>query len=86
MLTNDPQFYTAIKPLDAYTFFQLYLALPVVIAFYIVGYIWKRQGWLKLSEIDVDGGRRELDMDVHEKLQAELRAMPAWKRHLSKVF
>ena len=80
------QFYTAIKPLSAYDFFLNYLAAPVVIAFYVVGYVWKRKAWLKTSEIDVDTGRRELDYEAFEKLKAKMATWPAWRRVLSKVF
>jgi amino acid transporter len=62
------QFYTALYPIGVSTptaeeFFKSYLALPVVLLFWAVGYLWKRQGWLKLSQIDVDTGRREVDWD-----------------------
>ncbi|KAF7529215.1 hypothetical protein G7054_g9912 [Neopestalotiopsis clavispora] len=36
------QFYVAIQTLNAKSFFQAYLAAPVVILFYIIGYLWKR--------------------------------------------
>lgn len=39
-------------------FFLSYLAFPVVIAFYIVGYLWKRTGPKKASEIDLVTGRK----------------------------
>lgn len=62
------QFWVALYPLSgdppsAYEFFLAYLALPVVLLFWVCGYLWKRQGWLKLSQIDVDSGRREIDWD-----------------------
>ena len=69
-----------MKPLNAYDFFNSYLALFVVIFFYIIGYAWKRQGWLKLSEIDVDSGRRELDYEAFEKLKAQRQNWSAWRR------
>ncbi|KAI1174220.1 amino acid permease-domain-containing protein [Nemania sp. FL0916] len=83
------QFYVAISPIgkrvgDAEGFFNTYLALPVVLVFWIFGLIWKRQGWLKTSAIDVDTGRREHDWDEINAYRRELAAMPAWKR-LSKI-
>jgi len=57
-----------------------YLALPVVMFFYACGYIWKRQGWRKLSEIDIDTGRRALDWDEINAYRASLEAMPKWKK------
>lgn len=85
-LTQGLQFYTAVEPLDAYTFFNSYLALFVVMLFYAIGYAWKRQGWLKLSEIDVDSGRRELDYEAFEKLKAKRQNWPAWRRFLDYIF
>merc|ERR1712230_109011 len=59
------QFWTAIAPVGgnseegaAYDFFYAYLALPVVLAFWAAGYFWKKQGWLRTHQIDVDSGRR----------------------------
>ncbi|KUJ17589.1 putative amino-acid permease inda1 [Mollisia scopiformis] len=87
------QFYTALYPLGndgkigtAEDFFKAYLALPVVIAFWICGFAWKRTGWLKLSDIDVDSGRREVDWDRINATKAEIAAYPAWKRILYLLF
>ncbi|KAH7152103.1 amino acid permease/ SLC12A domain-containing protein [Dactylonectria estremocensis] len=85
------QFYTAITNVDgslatAEAFFESYLAAPVVIAFYIGGYLWKREGWLKLSEVDLDTGRREHDWDAIHAYREQLAAAPAWKRMLKVVF
>lgn len=74
------QFYVAVEPLDAQAFFESYLAAPVVLFFWIVGYIWKREGWLKTSQMDVDTGRREVDWDEINAYRRELAAQPAWKR------
>ncbi|KAF5979506.1 putative amino acid permease NAAP1 [Fusarium bulbicola] len=79
------QFYTAITNLDgslgtAEGFFESYLALPVVILFYAIGYIWKREGWRKVSEIDLDTGRREHDWDAINAHREQLANGPAWKR------
>ncbi|KAK5740641.1 Amino-acid permease inda1 [Elasticomyces elasticus] len=80
------QFYTAVKPMSAYSFFQSYLAAPVVIFFYIIGYIWKRQAWIKTSQIDVDSGRRVVDFEHAEKMRVKMEHWPAWRRVLDKVF
>ncbi|RMX94897.1 hypothetical protein D0866_16557 [Hortaea werneckii] len=74
------QFYTAVKPLTAYDFFLSYLALFVVILFYIIGLVWKRQTWLRTANIDVDTGRREIDWEAYEQLKMEKQNWPAWKR------
>ncbi|KAF4342160.1 amino-acid permease inda1 [Fusarium beomiforme] len=85
------QFYTAITNLDgsigtAEGFFESYLAFPIVILFYIVGYIWKREGWKKISEIDLDTGRREHDWDTINAYRQELANGPAWKRVMHHIF
>lgn len=87
------QFYTAIAPPnqgselnDAQGFFKSYLALPVVIVFWIGGWLWKRAGWLRTHQIDVDSGRRELDWDAINAYRAELAAMSAGKRLFHTVF
>ena len=57
------QFYIAISPIGgtssnpgevATAFFQSYLALPVVVLFYIVGYAWKRTTPQRAHQIDLD--------------------------------
>ncbi|KAL3466072.1 amino-acid permease inda1 [Aspergillus heterothallicus] len=79
------QFFTAIAPPggglnDAEGFFKSYLALPVVLFFWVCGYLWKRQGWLRTSQIDVDSGRRELDWDYINAERARIAALPKWRR------
>ncbi|KAL3957088.1 hypothetical protein ACCO45_007666 [Purpureocillium lilacinum] len=84
------QFYTAVaappgKPGvgTAESFFKQYLAAPVVIAFWLIGYLWKREGWLRTSQMDVDTGRRELDWDEINAYRAKVAAWPAWRRALN---
>lgn len=61
------QFYIAIWPLGgmdpdpqkvAEGFFKVYLALPVLILFYGIGYFWKRTLPQRAHEIDLDTGRK----------------------------
>jgi amino acid transporter len=86
MHTNIAQFYTALYPLGkdgigtAEDFFKSYLALPVVVVFWVCGYFWKRAGWLRTSQIDVDTGRREVNWDLINATKAEIASYPAWKR------
>lgn len=85
------QLYVAICPVgggfnDVEGFFKSYLALPVVIVFWIGGFIWKRTGRLRTDDIDVDTGRRELDWDEINAYRATLAAMPAWKRTIHTFF
>jgi amino acid transporter len=67
-------------------FFMNFLGFFVVIFFWIVGYAWKREGWLSLDKIDVDTGRRDLPWDEIHAYRAELAAMPTWKRIMHTVF
>jgi amino acid transporter len=88
---NGSQFYTAVSPVGksvgtAEDFFKSYLCLFVVMAFWIVGYFWKRTGWLRTSQMDVDTGRRELDWDLINREREEMKTWPAWKRFTARVF
>jgi yeast amino acid transporter len=58
----------------------------VVILFYIVGYAWKRTGFLRLHQIDVDSGRRELNQEALEKIMAQRAQWPAWRKVLNIFF
>ncbi|KAA8648955.1 hypothetical protein EYZ11_005364 [Aspergillus tanneri] len=85
------QFYVAICPPggginDAEGFFKTYLAFPVVLFFWICGFLWKRTGWLRTDQIDVDSGRREVDWDEIRADRERIAAMPAWRRVLKLVF
>lgn len=85
------QFYTAVSPIGARvgtaeSFFKSYLALPVVMLFWAIGYLWKGKAWLRTSQIDVDTGRRELDWEYINADRARIAAQPAWRRWIHKVF
>lgn len=86
------QFFVAIAPPftsdlnDAEGFFKSYLALPVVLLFYVVGYVWKRKTWIKISDIDLDTGRREHDWEAINAYRARLAAGPAYKRWIAAVW
>ena len=85
------QFYIAISPLGkklgtAEDFFMAYLALPCVMLFWVIGFLWKRTGWLRTSQMDVDTGRRELDWDEINAYRAKRATWPLWKRFLTHLF
>jgi len=85
------QFYTAVSPVGksvgtAEDFFKSYLCLFVVMAFWITGYFWKRTGWLRTSQMDVDTGRRELDWDLINREREEMKTWSAWKRLSARIF
>ena len=67
-------------------FFSAMLALPVVILFWIVGYLWKGKGWLRTINMDIDTGRREHDWEEIAQYKARVAAMPLWRRLIWKWF
>lgn len=40
--------------------------------FWLIGYLWKRAGWLRTAQIDVDTGRREIDWAFIEADNAKI--------------
>jgi amino acid transporter len=84
------QFYVALFPIggkpNAMAFFESYLAAPIVIAFFIGYKIYERDFSIgvDLSAIDLDAGRREVDLVAfREELdaeRAEKATWPWWKR------
>ncbi|PPQ69429.1 hypothetical protein CVT24_001478 [Panaeolus cyanescens] len=81
------QFYIAIWPIGgtagmtggeiAEGFFKVYLALPVMVLFYIIGYAWKRTLPQRAHEIDLDTGRKSwLTVEEMRQYRAERRNAP----------
>lgn len=68
------QFYVALYPIggepNASAFFQAYLACPIIFAFYIFWKIYKRTRVVKYTEVDLQSGRRELNL---KELKAQER-------------
>jgi len=84
------QFYIAVSPLGkslgtVEDWFQAYLALPCVLLFWAIGFLWKRSGWLRTAQMDVDSGRRELDWDEIHAYRATVASWPLWRRWLNKI-
>jgi amino acid transporter len=63
------------------TFFQAYLAAPIVIVFYVGFKLIKKTKFKRIQDIDITSGRRELDL---ASILAEERALqakwPRWKK------
>jgi amino acid transporter len=79
------QFYIAVSPVrgspSVAVFFQSYLAVPVVILFYVVWKIWKRTPFRRPATIDLVTGRRLLDtQQLIAEERAKRAAWPLWKR------
>lgn len=70
----------------AKSFFMQFLAAPVVLGFWFIGWVWKREPFLRTKDIDVDTGLREFDWDDIRRQRAEIAALPAWRRILHLVF
>lgn len=62
------------------------LALPVVLIFWVIGYFWKRDGWLRTPQMDVDTGRREHDWEEINAYRARIASKAGWKRLMYKLF
>lgn len=79
------QFWIAVWPIgvkpNANDFFMSYLSFPIVLACYLGHKIWKRNWklYIKADDIDLDTGRRELDLDLLKQELAEEKAYLASK-------
>ncbi|WWD01753.1 hypothetical protein V866_008699 [Kwoniella sp. B9012] len=89
------QFYIALFPIGgvesagerAESFFIAYLAAPVMILFYAVGFAWKRTLPKKAHEIDLDTGRKSwLTVEDMRAYRAERAAAPLYIRVYRMLF
>ncbi|KAM5341347.1 hypothetical protein ACJ41O_014378 [Fusarium nematophilum] len=69
----------------AQDFFKACLAIPIVLCFWLAGYFWKGNGWLKIDQIDLDTGLREHDWDSINAYRAKVATWPAWRRFLAHI-
>ncbi|RCK65541.1 General amino-acid permease GAP1 [Candida viswanathii] len=84
------QFWTAVWPLgespNAEAFFGSYLSVPVVLLFYIGHKLWTKNWkfYIRSKDIDLDTGRRELDLDLVKQEVVEEKAyyasLPIYRR------
>lgn len=94
------QFWASLYPAsnggkaDLINFFKSYLCLPVVLAFYVAHkiYAWK---WLNIpftklyltnDEINVDAGRRDIDLEVIKQEMAEERLAISERNFLYRIY
>ena len=86
------QFWVALFPLgsspDPSAFFQSYLGFPVVLFFYICHKLYRRNWrlYIRAKDIDIDTGRRDLDLDLLRQELAEERAFIAAKPFYARVW
>lgn len=84
------QFWTGFSPIgyenDSTTylignFFQAYLCAPVVLVFFIFYKVWKRSNYVKLRDVDLYTGKRELNVKALVAMEKEeRRSWAKWKR------
>lgn len=82
------QFYVAVWPLDgkpsAENFFSAYISFPITVFMYLAHKIYKRNWKLYIppSDLDIDTGRRETDMELLKQELAEekeiAKSKPIW--------
>ena len=83
------QFWTALFPgskADAENFFSVYLAFPIVLAFYIPYKIYYRTPFIRAKDIDLITGVREVDLDVLQQELAEEKAYIASRNIFYRVY
>ncbi|KAL9616909.1 MAG: hypothetical protein Q9160_008257 [Pyrenula sp. 1 TL-2023] len=84
------QFWTGFAPVGyasesssalAKGFFEVYLAAPVVIAFYLPYKIWFKTPFMRSRDMDLKTGRRDLDLgQLLAEEKAERASWPRWKK------
>lgn len=85
------QFWTALFPIgsdgaNVVSFFKSYLAVPIVLVFYVAFKIFKRTSFVSLADMDLDTGRREVDYDALRLEIAEEKAIIASSGFLYRTF
>lgn len=91
------QFWVALAPigegkLDAQSFFENYLAMPILIALYFGYKIWKKDWtlFIRADKIDLITHRKIFDGDLlrqeEQELQEKLKNGPFWKRVVAFFF
>jgi len=84
------QFWTGVAPV-AYgkmsvgkrveNFFLAFLALPVVLVFFLVYKVWYRTSLLRTADMDLHTGMRDINItELLEQEREEKRAWPKWKK------
>jgi amino acid transporter len=81
------QFWTGAWPVgyeqknQAEDFFLAYLAAPVVLVFYVSWKIWKQTSIVRVQDMDITTGRRNLDAEeLRRQAQEEYKSLPRYKK------
>lgn len=65
----------------AETFFEAYLAAPVVVISYVFYKLWKRTPFIRTRNMDLHTGIRDLNIsELIAEEKAERATWPKWKR------
>lgn len=93
------QFYIGLFPIEspgdppltgrdrAESFFLSYIAAPIVIAFWIAGYLWKRRLPARAHEIDLDTGRKSwLTVEEMREYRAQRATAPMYVKVYRALF
>ncbi|CAZ79818.1 unnamed protein product [Tuber melanosporum] len=80
------QFWVAVWPIgkepSARGFFSVYLAVPIVLSFYVPYKFYFKTPFIHSMSMDLVSGRRELDLErILAEERAERASWPAWKRY-----
>ena len=72
----------ALTPSDrARSFFLQFMAVPIVMAFFVVHRLWAHTRVIRVADMDLDTGRREFNLPVLlAQEQEERRGWPRWKK------
>lgn len=84
------QFYVALFPIggtpNAQAFFEAYLAVPIIMGFFIFWKIYKNTRWVRTKEIDLVSGRREMNLaELKAEEIEEQRSWGIFKRYTSPI-
>jgi len=82
------QFYIAVWPIGSEpsgkAFFEAYLAAPIILVLFLGWKIWWRTSWVKTMEIDLQSGRRDLNLrELREQEAIERATWGPMKRYAS---
>lgn len=68
------------------SFFLQYLAAPIVLSFYLGFKIWTRVSYMRCKDMDLQTGRRELNLpELLAEERAQRAAWPKWKKAYKRV-
>ncbi|CAD6900985.1 unnamed protein product [Tilletia controversa] len=88
------QLYVSISPIGAaefspkeriVAFFQNYLAVPIVIAFYVFAKLVWRSKWVRISDIDLVTGRKHIPLEALRAEREAERQQPLMKKIISTI-